>query len=178
MKRSVGGPLALVGEAFEGSSQKEKATKKKKALVTESDDEEGNSEGEADLKSMMKTLALITIDYNRGFRRPFYRCQFEREDRGRSYEKRAEEKREEKDDRRDEKRSHQRSDDKGGERSESKGDKSEGCFKCGKPGHFAFECDSKIRGLSRRRMQLTTKRRPSYILRGLCLLKRMTFDIV
>ena len=101
------------------------------------------SDEEVDMKSMMKTLALITIDYNRGFRRPFYRCQFEREDRGRSYEKRTEEKREEKEDRRDENRSHQRSDGRGGEINESKGDKSEGCFKFGKPGHFASDCNSK-----------------------------------
>ena len=86
----------------------------------------------------MKTLALITRDYNRGFRRPAYRGQYERDDSGRSYDKRIEEKREEKKDRKDEKRSHQRSDGKGGERSES-----EGCFKCGKPGHFPSECYSR-----------------------------------
>ena len=82
MKNQVGGLLALVGKASEGSSQKERATMKKKASIAESDNEEGNSEGEAGLKSMMKTLALITRYYKRGFRRSFYRGQYEREDKG------------------------------------------------------------------------------------------------
>ena len=54
----------------------------KKALVVESEGE-GDSDGEVDMKSMMKTLALITKEYNRGYRRPGYRGKFEREDKGR-----------------------------------------------------------------------------------------------
>ena len=42
MKNQVGGPLALVGKTSEGSSQKENGVKKKKALVVESDHEEGD----------------------------------------------------------------------------------------------------------------------------------------
>ena len=159
MKNQVGRPLTLVGKTSEGSSQKEKAVKKKKALVAESDDEEGNSEGEDDLNIMMKTLALITRDYNRRFRRPSYRGPYERE---------------EKDDRRDEKRSHQRSDGRGGETSESKGDKSKGFFKFGKPGHYVSEFYSKDSRPMPQKMQFTTKRKVSTILRGLCLLKRRT----
>ena len=113
LKNQVGGPFALVGKASEGNSQKQKASKKKNALVAESDDEKGNSEGEVGLKNMTKTLSLITINYNRGFRRPSYRGPYEREDRRRSYEKRTEEKREEKDEIRDKKRIYQRSDGRG-----------------------------------------------------------------
>ena len=66
----------------------------------ERDEEKGNSDGEVDMKSMMKTLAFITKEYNRGFRRPSYKGQYEREERGRSDEKRPEERRMEKEDRR------------------------------------------------------------------------------
>ena len=48
------------------------AGKKKKVLIAESHEEEDNSEGEVDMKSIMKSLALITREYNRGFRRPSY----------------------------------------------------------------------------------------------------------
>ena len=91
IKNQMGGPLTLVGKASEGSSQKEKIVKKKKALVVESKDKEDNSDGEVDMKSIMKSLALITREYNRGFRRPSYRGQYEREDRGRGFENKVEE---------------------------------------------------------------------------------------
>ena len=62
----------MVGKVSEGSSRKEKAGKKKKVLIAESD-EEDDSEGEVDMKNIMNSLALITREYNRGFRRPSYR---------------------------------------------------------------------------------------------------------
>ena len=88
----MGGSLALVSKAHEECSQKEKAGKKKKVLIAQSGEEEDNSEGEVDMKSIRKSLALITREYNRGFRRPSYRGQYEREDRGRTFEKKAKEK--------------------------------------------------------------------------------------
>ena len=66
--------------------------------------------------------------------------QYERKNRERSFDRKPKEEREE---RRDEKRSYQRSDGRGRERSGSKGDMNDGCFKCYKPGHFASECYSK-----------------------------------
>jgi len=78
MKNQVGGTLALVGKASEGSSQKEKAGKKKKVLIVESDEEEDKSEGKVNMKSIMKSLALVTREYSRGFRRPFYTGQYDR----------------------------------------------------------------------------------------------------
>ena len=92
MKNQVGGLLDLVSKNSGEGSQKEKG-KKKKALLVESEEEKEISKGEVDMKSMMITLALITKEYNRGFRRPSYRRQHEKEDRGKSYEKREEEKR-------------------------------------------------------------------------------------
>ena len=61
MKIQMGGPLALVGRSSNGgSTQKDKGEKKKKkAFVVESEDEH-SSEEEVGMKSMMKTLALIT----------------------------------------------------------------------------------------------------------------------
>ena len=106
--------MALVSKAREESSQKEKAGKKKKVLIAHSD--------EVDMKTIMKSLALITKEYNKGFRRPSYRDQYERENRERIFDRKPEEEREE---RRDEKRSHQRSDGGGGERSEGRGDKND-----------------------------------------------------
>jgi len=38
------------------------------------------------MESIMKSLTLITREYNKGFKRPSYRGQYEREDRGISYE--------------------------------------------------------------------------------------------
>ena len=79
LKNQMGGPLALLSKASEESSQKVKAGKKKKVLIAQSDEEEDNSEEEVDMKSIMKSLALITREYNKGFRRPSYRGQYERE---------------------------------------------------------------------------------------------------
>jgi len=81
LKNQIGGPLALVSKAPKESSQKEKSGKKKKVLISQSDEEEDNSEGEVDMKSIMKSLPLITREYNRGFRRPSYKGKYEREDR-------------------------------------------------------------------------------------------------
>ena len=66
LKNQVGGHLALVGKAFDGSSHKDKAGKKK--LLTVESDEDDNSEDEVDMKSIMKSVTLITREYNRGFR--------------------------------------------------------------------------------------------------------------
>ena len=72
----------MVGKASKGSSKKEKIFRKKKAFEADSDDEEDNTDREVDMKSIMKSLTLITREYNRGFRRLSYRGQYEREDRG------------------------------------------------------------------------------------------------
>ena len=138
--------------------------------MAQSDDEEDNSEGEVDMKSIMKSLALITREYNRGFRRPSYRGKYKREDIGISFEKKPEEEREK---RRDEKRNHQRSDGRGGDRSESKGDKNDGCFRCGKLGHFAPECYSKDSRPKSLKDTAYYKKRQNTTLRDLCLLRKM-----
>ncbi|KAI3685588.1 hypothetical protein L6452_34837 [Arctium lappa] len=89
--------------------------KKKKVLVAESESEE-DSEEEIDMAALTKTLALMTRQFNRGLKKkPEYRGREERDDRSRRY------------------------DDRGGDKFPKQ---TEGCFKCGKPGHFAAECRS------------------------------------
>ena len=111
--------------------------------MVESDNEDGSSEGEVDTKSMMKTLALSTKEYNRGFKRPSYRRENDKQDRGNNYKKTDEEKKVNREERWEEKRSHQKGVGRRGGRSESKGEKNKGCFKCSKPSHFASECYSR-----------------------------------
>ncbi|KAI3665056.1 hypothetical protein L6452_43673 [Arctium lappa] len=121
----VGGPLALVGSTPESQDRgKEKATedaqrkkKKKKVLVAESESEEG-SEEEIDMDALAKTLALMTRQFNRGLKKS---------------------QKEFKEQRQEEKRSGQRPDGRSGDRAPKQ---TEGCFKCGKPDHFAAECRS------------------------------------
>ena len=71
----MGGPLAMVGKASKGSSRKEKIFRKKKAFEADSYDEEDNTDRDVDMKSIMKSLALITREYKSGVRRPSYRGQ-------------------------------------------------------------------------------------------------------
>ncbi|KAJ9539196.1 hypothetical protein OSB04_031929 [Centaurea solstitialis] len=123
MRRGYGGPLALVVE--EGSEKKkeekkeEKDKKKKKVLVVESEE---SSKDEPSMKDLIKALALMTGEYRKGGDRREYRGSERRnfkEGGGR-----------EKSNKRDD-----------GEKREDEA--KEGCFKCGKPEHFAADCWSK-----------------------------------
>ena len=71
-----------MGKLLREAHRRRRLSRRKKALVAESDDEEDNSDGEVDMKSIIKFLTMITREYNREFRRPYYRGQYEREDRG------------------------------------------------------------------------------------------------
>ena len=123
MKKGYGGPLALVSEGKDREPKKEeKEKKKKKVLIAESDE---SSEDEVSMQEMIKTLALITREYRKGGEKKDYRS-FDR----RSY--RGSERRE-----REEPKNQQRIEE------QKKEEPKEGCFKCGKPGHFAAECWSK-----------------------------------
>ncbi|KAI3729859.1 hypothetical protein L6452_18530 [Arctium lappa] len=145
LSTSVGGPLALVGCASEGKDKgkKDKATeeaqkkKKKKVLVAESESEE-DSEEEIDTSALAKTLALMTRQFNRGLKKkPEYKGREERDDRSRGY---GEAKRKEwSEEPRQEERNGQKSDGRAGDKFPKQ---TEGCFKCGKPGHYAAECRS------------------------------------
>ncbi|KAI3701961.1 hypothetical protein L6452_27481 [Arctium lappa] len=144
----VGGPLALVGSTTEAQHRgKEKATedaqrkkKKKKVLVAESESEEG-SEEEIDMTALAKTLALMTRQFNRGLKKKTeYRRREDRDERSRGFGEVRKYGREEfEEQRQEEKRSGQRPDDRSGDRVPKQ---TEGCFKCGKPDHFAAECRS------------------------------------
>ncbi|KAI3666990.1 hypothetical protein L6452_42031 [Arctium lappa] len=145
LSTSVGGPLALVGCASEGKDKgkKDKATdeaqkkKKKKVFVAESESEE-DSEEEIDMSALAKTLALMTRQFNRGLKKkPEYKGREERDDRSRGY---GEAKRKEwSEEPRQEERNGQKSDGRAGDKFPKQ---TEGCFKCGKPGHYAAECRS------------------------------------
>ncbi|KAJ9557065.1 hypothetical protein OSB04_011679 [Centaurea solstitialis] len=65
VKRIIGGPLSLIVEGGSGKGKEvKKEEKKKKALYIESDED---SDNEVSMKEMMKTLALITREYKKGF---------------------------------------------------------------------------------------------------------------
>ena len=130
LKNSYGGPLALVTEGDPGKDREpkkeEKEKKKKKVLIAESDE---SSEDEVSMQKMMKTLALITIEYRKGGEKKDYRNSeksYRDNDRREGSERRE--------------REEQKKDAEGVQKKE---EMKEGCFNCGKPGHFAAECWSK-----------------------------------
>ncbi|KAJ9544736.1 hypothetical protein OSB04_024443 [Centaurea solstitialis] len=149
MRRSIGGPLALVAE---GSSVKEKEKeerkeerKKKKAFLTQSD--EDSDEEKTTTKDLMETIALLTRELKRGYggrssgrdsynRRGYGRGYDRGQDRG--YDRRESPERRMSPDRRikaeKEEKVLQKNEEIRGE------DKKEGCFRCWKPGHFAAKC--------------------------------------
>ena len=47
--------------------------------------EEESSDREVDMKSMMKTLVLITEEYNRGFKRPSFKGKYDRQEKNINY---------------------------------------------------------------------------------------------
>ncbi|KAJ9536502.1 hypothetical protein OSB04_un000339 [Centaurea solstitialis] len=133
LKSSIGGPLALVAEDQKGKVERkrtEEKRKKKKALLTEIDDDKSSSEEEMSMKEMMKTLVSFTRDvrigafggsksYERKWddeKKGYGRGSFERRDFERKNDPRNDEGKEE---------SHRNT---------------EGCFRCGKLGHYASEC--------------------------------------
>ncbi|KAJ9535092.1 hypothetical protein OSB04_un001832 [Centaurea solstitialis] len=67
VKRSIGGPLALVveGSKDKGKEVKKYEKKKKKKVFFMESEDEMDSEEEVTMKEMMKTLALITKDYRK-----------------------------------------------------------------------------------------------------------------
>jgi hypothetical protein len=127
MRKNIGGPLALVAEGSNGSVKgkevkKEEKKNKKKALLVNSD--ESSDEDEVSMKEMMKTLALITREYRRG-----YGDRGRRESSVRRNDSERNDRREKQDQRLPKKTEEQKG-----------GDKKDGCYRCGKPGHFAAEC--------------------------------------
>ena len=137
LKGSIGGPLALVAEGGKGRGEKwgtEEKKKKKAVVIAKNDEEELSSEEEMSMKEMMKTLVSFTRDFRKGAIGG---------GRGRQYERKEESERRGKDDRKgDFDRSYDRRDEEQ-RAEETRGNPQrgvDGCFRCGKPGHYAAEC--------------------------------------
>ncbi|KAJ9566557.1 hypothetical protein OSB04_002523 [Centaurea solstitialis] len=138
MKRSYGGPLPLVageGAEIKREEKKDEKEKKKKKKVLMGEISE-SSEEEISVKELAKAVALITREFRRGGDRREYRGQERRyfKEGGRREEnvKRDDEER-----RVEEKKITYRSE------GQKKEEVKDGCFKCGKLGHFVAECWSK-----------------------------------
>ncbi|KAI3692973.1 hypothetical protein L6452_32799 [Arctium lappa] len=133
---SMHATLDLDGKKDKAAEEAQKK-KKKKVLVAESESEE-DSEEEIDMSALAKTLAPMTRQFNRGLKKnPEYRGREERDDRSRGY---SEAKRKEwSEEPRQEEKNGQKSDGRAGDKFPKQ---TEGCFKCGKPGHYAAECRS------------------------------------
>ncbi|KAJ9544571.1 hypothetical protein OSB04_024278 [Centaurea solstitialis] len=134
LKSSIGGPLALIAEDKKGKGDRKKTKekkKKKKALLIEADDDEGSSsEDEISIKEMMKTLVSFTRDVHRGAFGGSKGYERKREDEKKGYDRGSFE-------RRDFKR---KNDLRNAEAKEEPQRNTEGCFRCGKLGHYASEC--------------------------------------
>ncbi|KAJ9535248.1 hypothetical protein OSB04_un001660 [Centaurea solstitialis] len=128
MRRSIGGPLVLVaeGSSVKGKEKEERKEerKKKKALLTQSD--EDYDEEKTTTKDLMETIALLTRELREGMETEVLEeIATIEEERRMSPDRRVKAEKEEKE---------QQKNEIGGE------DKKEGCFRCGKPGHFVAEC--------------------------------------
>ncbi|KAJ9547626.1 hypothetical protein OSB04_020169 [Centaurea solstitialis] len=145
LKSSIGGPLALVAEGSKGKEEKkfaEKKKKKKKALVIEREDiGDLSSEEKMSLKDMMKTLVSFTIDYRRGSAGQGRARDYERRESSRGFDQ---ERKREYDRGSYERRDSERKDwneEKRRDDSRRKPQRDvENCYRCGKPEHFAVEC--------------------------------------
>ncbi|KAJ9542267.1 hypothetical protein OSB04_028773 [Centaurea solstitialis] len=114
LKSSIGGPLTLVAEDQKGKVEKkrtEEKRKKKKSLLTETDDDKSSLEEEMSMKEMMKTLRKWDNEKKGYGKGSFERRDFERKNDSRNDEGKEEPQR-----------------------------NTEGCFRCGKLGHYASEC--------------------------------------
>ncbi|KAJ9544132.1 hypothetical protein OSB04_023839 [Centaurea solstitialis] len=133
------GTLAAQESGKEKEERKEERKKEKKALRTQSD--EDSDEEKTTTKDLMETIALLTRELKRGYRgrssgrdsynrrgydRGYNRGQDKGYDRRMSPDRRVKAEKEEK--------VLQKNEEIRGE------DKKEGCFRCGKLGHFAAEC--------------------------------------
>ncbi|KAJ9544869.1 hypothetical protein OSB04_024576 [Centaurea solstitialis] len=133
LKSSIGGPLALVAEDQKGKVERkrtEEKRKKKKALLTETDDDKSSSEEEMSMKEMMKTLVSFTRDVRRGAFSGSKSYERKWDDEKKGYGRGSFE-------RRDFKRKNDPRNDEGKEEPQRN---TEGCFRCGKLGHYASEC--------------------------------------
>ncbi|KAJ9546881.1 hypothetical protein OSB04_019424 [Centaurea solstitialis] len=133
LKSSIGGPLAWIAEDHKGKVEKkniEDKRKKKKALVTETEDDRSSSEEEMSMKEMMKTLVSFTRDVRKGVFGGSKNYEKKWDDERRGYGRGSFEKR-------DVERKNDSRSDEGKEESQRN---TEGCFRCGKLGHYASEC--------------------------------------
>ncbi|KAJ9541984.1 hypothetical protein OSB04_028490 [Centaurea solstitialis] len=133
LKSSIGEPLALVAEDQKGKVEKkrtEEKRKKKKALLTETDEDKSSSEEEMSMKEMMKTLVSFTRDVRRGAFGGSKSYERKWDDEKKGYGRGSFE-------RRDFERKNDPRNDEGKEEPQRN---TEGCFRCGKLGHYASEC--------------------------------------
>ncbi|KAJ9538939.1 hypothetical protein OSB04_031672 [Centaurea solstitialis] len=133
LNSSIGGPLALVAEDRKGKVEKkrtEEKRKKKKALLTETDDDKSSSEEEMSMKEMMKTLVSFTRDVRRGAFGGSKSYERKWDDEKKGYRRGSFERRE----------FERKNDSRNDEGKEEPQRNTEGCFRCGKIGHYASEC--------------------------------------
>ncbi|KAJ9562008.1 hypothetical protein OSB04_007168 [Centaurea solstitialis] len=140
LKSSIGGPLALIAEDNKGKGDRKEEDRRKKrrrrrrrrkhCIEADDDDEGSGSEEEISMKEKMKTLVSFTRDIRRGAFGGSKGYERKREDEKKGYDRGSFKRRD-----------FQRKNDlRNDEAKEEPQRNTEGCFRYGKPGHYASEC--------------------------------------